>query len=111
MNIKKHIPTFARWFASKPKQAVLPLQTADNTTTGPAYSFVLSQAKETPRKRCAYIPTGESPWLVISKEKGKWIVALYYIWGTREEARTQASAYSAAYKVQTRVVRPLIPTR
>lgn len=72
-----------------------------------------AEAKETPRKRVPsyYIPTEESPWIIISHENGKWVIALYYIWKTRAGARTQARAYSAAYNVRTRVVRAIVPTR
>jgi len=109
MNLSKHLPTFARlfsrkpwsrWSATVPPQYALPEQTP-------------ATAKETPRKRPTgfYIPTNESPWCIISHEKGRWIVALYYIWGTRQEARMQARKYSIAYGVPTRVVRAIIPTR
>jgi len=108
MNIQKHLPTFSRWFSRNPKQSVLPLQTADNTTTGPAYSFVLSQAKETPRKRCAYIPESESPWVVIVYNNRRWEFNCAHI--TRKEARAQRSAL-IKFGMRSRVVRPLIPTR
>lgn len=154
MNIAKHLPTLARWFARKPKQlpdlfakidtpcdcepprcdearcmanqsGLFKLIDTARHPNAPA-SETPAKAKETPlseqlywpstklktpRKRVPYIPTNESPWGIISYEQGKWRVALYYVWATREAAREEARKYSKSFNVRTRVVRLIVPTR
>jgi len=123
MSIQKSF--FGRLFSRKPKQAILPLQTTEGNIADPFAHFVPATPKETPRstdeehidsliegsaprKRCAYIPTNESPWAVISNTGEKWKFS--GVFPTRAEARNLAKSYhQSGYKA--RVVRAIIPTR
>lgn len=118
MNIKKHLPTLARWFSREPDDEPytpipLPLikMPVEAKETPRICDLIPMPPVKPPRYRVPYIPTSESPWAVISYEKGRWRIALYYVWATRKEARKEAHAYSALNRVRTRVVRAIIPTR
>ncbi len=117
MNIKKHIPTFARWFSLNPQPSAVDelIETIRNNAEG-LYRVEISTetpaiAKETPRKRCTYIPTNESPWCVLRYSYGKWILGFHELFDTREQARDEAKQLAENLNCKTRVVRLIVPTR
>jgi len=111
-----------RLFSRKPKQAALPLteekliKSDFGTWTEWSDSpVVVAQteaiaSKHSPRKRVAYIPTNESPWVFIYRAHGAWRIGVYYLYSSRAEARKDAAIYSKHHHVRTRVVRAIIPT-
>jgi len=66
---------------------------------------------KTPRKRVPYIPTDESPWVVLKMRGGKWALAFSDLYDTRKDARKDATACRIALNCKTRVVRVIVPTR
>lgn len=103
MSIQKSF--LSRLFSRKQKQAAWPW----NQPSADGLYRLESKPVDKPKHRpCHYIPTDESPWVVIIWRNKKW--QFFCTSGTREGARNIAKSHRD-FGEPAKVVRAMIPTR